>query len=161
MRLLAAAEQAQLQLYYLMETLASTGVRISELQYVTVKPSAQGRFGRKAREGQAGPPHPQAVPGAGQKYCRRRGITAGPVFVTGRGGLWTGQHRSCTISEGAVEARQVFPTSRHLCGRLFMAERRMQLADAGHTQRGNNESIYIMESGAERKRQVERLGLVL
>ena len=97
LRLLAAARQARnWRLYYLMETLASTGVRISELQYVTVaNPPHRAGLGGREGEGQAGHPHPQAVPGAGQvlpaagnhRWAGVRhpdGAAHGPVRTSGR-----------------------------------------------------------------------------
>ena len=79
LRLLAAAKGAgNWRLYYLMETLASTGIRVSELKFVTVQALHAGRAWVEG-EGPAGPPHPQAVPGAGQVLpaagdCRRAGV---------------------------------------------------------------------------------------
>ena len=75
LRLLAAAKGAgNWRLYYLMETLASTGIRVSELKFVTVQAPARGT-GLGGRKGRAtGPPHPQTVPGAGQVLLNSGGL---------------------------------------------------------------------------------------
>ena len=71
-------------------------------------------------------------------------------------------HTLCQTA--GVEARRVFPHNfRHLFARAFYALEKdiAKLADLlGHAS-VETTRIYIMESGAEHKRQVERLGLVL
>ncbi len=169
LRLLAAARQARnWRLYYLMETLASTGVRISELQYVTVQTLRTGRVWVEGKgKGRLVLLTPKLCRVLA-KYCRQRGITAGPVFVTrtgrpmDRSNIWRELHHLCEAA--GVEARRVFPHNfRHLFARAFYALEKdiAKLADLlGHAS-VETTRIYIMESGAEHKRQVERLGLVL
>ena len=103
------------------------------------------------------------------KYCRQRGIAAGPVFVTRTGRPMTGptSGRNCTPCArraGEVEAMRVFPHNfRHLFAQAFYALEKdiAKLADLlGHAS-VETTRIYIMESGAEHRRQVERLGLVV
>ena len=169
LRLLAAARQARnWRLYYLMETLASTGVRISELQYVTVQTLRTGRVWAEGKgKGRLVLLTPKLCRVLA-KYCRQRGITTGPVFVTrtgrpmDRSNIWRELHHLCEAA--GVEARRVFPHNfRHLFARAFYALEKdiAKLADLlGHAS-VETTRIYIMESGAEHKRQVERLGLVL
>ena len=169
LRLLAAARQARnWRRYYLMETLASTGVRISELQYVTVQTLRTGRVWVEGKgKGRLVLLTPKLCRVLA-KYCRQRGITAGPVFVTrtgrpmDRSNIWKALHTLCQTA--GVEARRVFPHNfRHLFARAFYALEKdiAKLADLlGHAS-VETTRIYIMESGAEHKRQVERLGLVL
>ena len=169
LRLLAAARQARnWRLYYLMETLASTGVRISELQYVTVQTLRTGRVWAEGKgKGRLVLLTPKLCRVLA-KYCRQRGITAGPVFVTrtgrpmDRSNIWKELHHLCEAA--GVEAKRVFPHNfRHLFAQAFYALEKdiAKLADLlGHAS-VETTRIYIMESGAEHKRQVERLGLVL
>ena len=151
-----------------METLASTGVRISELQYVTVQTLRTGRVWAEGKgKGRLVLLTPKLCRVLA-KYCRQRGITAGPVFVTrtgrpmDRSNIWRELHHLCEAA--GVEARRVFPHNfRHLFARAFYALEKdiAKLADLlGHAS-VETTRIYIMESGAEHKRQVERLGLVL
>lgn len=100
-------------------------------------------------------------------YCRRQKRTSGPVFVTrtgrpvDRSNIWR-EMRALSTQAGVGE-RKVFPHNfRHLFARAFYSlEKDMaKLADLlGHAS-VETTRIYIMESGAEHKRQVERLGLV-
>mgnify|MGYP000083201926 CR=1 FL=1 len=101
-------------------------------------------------------------------YCRRQRRTSGPVFVTrtgrpvDRSNIWR-EMRALSTQAGVGE-RKVFPHNfRHLFARAFYSlEKDMaKLADLlGHAS-VETTRIYIMESGAEHKRQVERLGLVI
>ena len=67
-------------------------------------------------------------------------------------------------SRAGVEARKVFPPqlSSPVCPGLYALDKDLaKLADLlGHASIETTR-IYIMESGAEHKRQVERLGLIL
>ena len=83
------------------------------------------------------------------KYCRQRGITAGPVFVTrtgrpmDRSNIWRELHHLCEAA--GVEARRVFPHNfRHLFARAFYALEKdiAKLADLlGHPAWRQHESI--------------------
>lgn len=78
MRLLQAAKkQGNEQLYLLMETLGSTGMRISELQFVTTKALKEGfsvvRCKGKSRTALL----TQKLQRALRAYCRKRGICSG------------------------------------------------------------------------------------
>ena len=169
LRLLAAAKGAgNWRLYYLMETLASTGIRVSELKFVTVQALHAGRAWVEGKgKGRLVLLTPKLCRVLA-KYCRQRGITTGPVFVTrtgrpmDRSNIWKALHTLCQTA--GVEARRVFPHNfRHLFARAFYALEKdiAKLADLlGHAS-VETTRIYIMESGAEHKRQVERLGLVL
>ena len=169
LRLLSTARKTgNWRLYYLMETLASTGVRVSEVQYITVQSL---RAGQVWVEGKGKDRLVLLTPKlckALSKYCRQRGIASGPVFVTrtgrplDRSNIWKELQALCR--KAGVEARRVFPHNfRHLFARAFYALEKdiAKLADLlGHAS-VETTRIYIMESGAEHKRQVERLGLVL
>ena len=151
-----------------METLASTGVRISELQYVTVQTLRTGRVWAEGKgKGRLVLLTPKLCRVLA-KYCRQRWIAAGPVFVTrtgrpmDRSNIWKALQALCR--QAGVEEKRVFPHNfRHLFARAFYALEKdiAKLADLlGHAS-VETTRIYIMESGAEHKRQVERLGLVL
>ena len=169
LRLLDAARKTgNWRLYYLMETLASTGVRVSELQYVTVQALHTGRAWVEGKgKGRLVLLTAKLCRTLG-KYCRKRGIVSGPVFVTrsgrplDRSNIWREMRALC--AQAGVEAKRVFPHNfRHLFARAFYALEKdiAKLADLlGHAS-VETTRIYIMESGAEHTRQVERLGLIL
>ena len=166
--LAAARRRGSQRLYHVMQTLGATGIRVSELVFVTVEALAAGRALVHCKGKRRAVLLPQKLCRALQGYCRARGITAGPVFVTrtgrpvDRSNLWREMQALC--SRAGVEARKVFPHNfRHLFARAFYALDKdlAKLADLlGHASIETTR-IYILESGAEHKRQVERLGLIL
>lgn len=102
-----------------MQTLGATGIRVSELVFVTVEALAAGRALVHCKGKRRAVLLPQKLCRALQGYCRARGITAGPVFVTrtgrpvDRSNLWREMQALC--SRAGVEARKVFPHNfRHL-----------------------------------------------
>ena len=169
MRLLNAAwKNDNLRLYYLMQTLGSTGVRVSELRFITVEAVHAG----KAVVDCKGKRREVLIPKKLRKrllaYCEEAKITSGPVFVTkngkplNRSNIWKELQRLC--AEAGVDRRKAFP---HNFRRLFavtfyrMEKDIAKLADLlGHASI-NTTRIYIMESGAEHERQLEKLGLVV
>ena len=169
LRLLGTAKKSgNWRLYYLMETLASTGVRVSEVQYITVQSLQAGQVWVEGKGKDRLVLLTAKLCRALGKYCRKRGITAGPVFVTrtgrplDRSNIWKELQALCR--KAGVEGKRVFPHNfRHLFARAFYALEKdiAKLADLlGHAS-VETTRIYIMESGAEHKRQVERLGLIL
>lgn len=102
------------------------------------------------------------------RWCRRRGVQAGPVF-TGRGGqplgritVWKMLKALC--EPAGVEKDKVFPHNlRHLFARTFYGVEKnlSKLADLlGHSS-VETTRIYIMESGAEHQKLLERMHLLL
>ena len=169
MRLLNAAwKNDNLRLYYLMQTLGSTGVRVSELRFITVEAVHAG----KAVVDCKGKRREVLIPKKLRKrllaYCEEAKITSGPVFVTkngkplNRSNIWKELQRLC--DDASVDRRKVFPHNfRHLFAVTFyrMQKDIAKLADLlGHAS-VNTTRIYIMESGAEHERQLEKLGLVV
>ena len=86
LRLLGTAKKSgNWRLYYLMETLASTGVRVSEVQYITVQALQAGQVWVEGKGKDRLVLLTAKLCRALGKYCRKRGITSGPVFVTRTG----------------------------------------------------------------------------
>ena len=149
-----------------LETLGLHGDPGVELKFVTVQALHAGGPGWKERKGRLSS-SPQAVPGAGQ-VLPAAGMPRGRCSSPGRGGPWTGPTSgSYTIS---VKRRGWRPSGSSpttsaplrpglLClGKGYFSAK---LADLlGHAS-VETTRIYIMESGAEHRRQVERLGLVV
>lgn len=166
-RLLTVAKKRG-QLYYVIQTICATGIRVSELKYFTVETVQRGevcvRCKNKTRH--------IFVSGKLRKllldYAKKRGIRTGVIFVT-RGGkpldrsnIWSGMKSLC--KEANINPDKVFPHNlRKLFARTFYdAEKDIgKLADIlGH---GSIETtrIYIMGTGIEHRRKIERLGLVV
>ncbi len=169
LRLLAAAKgRATGGLYYLMETLASTGVRVSELKFVTVQALHAGRAWVEGKgKGRLVLLTPKLCRVL-DKYCRNSGgLPRAGVRHPDGAAHGPVQHLEGTAplcETAGVEAKRVFPHNfRHLFAQAFYALEKdiAKLADLlGHAS-VETTRIYIMESGAEHRRQVERLGLVV
>lgn len=168
-RLLQTAKaQGNERLYLLMQTLCGTGIRISELPFITVEAVTAGR----ARVTLKGKTRAILLSAALcrelRRYTRARRIRTGSVFVT-RGGrpvdrsnVFREMKAICT--EAGVDPRKVFPHNlRHLFAcTYYQAEKDIShLADLlGHSSI-NTTRIYLMKSSAEQARQLEHLGLVI
>ncbi len=167
MRLLEASRKNE-QLNLVLQTICGTGIRISELRYFTVETMGQG----EVRVDCKGKTRTILVPGKLRKlllgYARRQGLRTGAIFVT-RGGkplnrssIWAAMKRLCAAA--GVKASKVFPHNlRKLFARTFYKIEKdiAKLADIlGHSSI-NTTRIYIMSTGTEHRRQLERLGLVV
>ena len=163
----AALAKGNLRLYYLMQTLAATGIRVSELQFITVESLRKGSTVVNCKGKQRVIMLPKKLKEKLLSYCNKAGIQSGPVFVTrngnpmNRSNIWKELQGLCAAAH--VDARKVFPHNfRHLFAVSFyrMEKDIAKLADLlGHASI-NTTRIYIMESGAEHERQMEKLGLV-
>lgn len=125
LRLLAAAERESNQrLNLLMQTICSTGIRVSELKFVTVEAVRQGRTCVSCKNKTRVIFLPKPLCRLLSKYIRMQGIGSGPVFVTrsgrpmDRSNIWAVMKALC-VSAG-VEPGKVFPHNlRHLFTRTF------------------------------------------
>ena len=151
-----------------METICSTGIRVSEVQYITVQAAYRGR----AEVSLKGKIRVIMLPGRLcrklLKYAKKQKIVSGEIFLT-RGGkglsrkqIWAEMKRLCALA--GVQAEKVFPHNlRHLFARTFYQVSRdvVRLADVlGHSSIETTR-IYLLATGVEHLRQMEKLGLLL
>ena len=169
MRLLnAARDSGNMRLFYLMQTLGATGIRISELRFISVEAITSGSATVDCKGKQRTVLLPKKLRKALRAYCEEAGIVSGPVFITkhgnpvNRSNIWRELQRLCSAAH--VDPHKVFPHNfRHLFAVSFYKLEKdvAKLADIlGHASIDTTR-IYIMESGAEHERQMERLGLVV
>lgn len=167
-RLLRAARARQDdRLCLLMQTVCSTGIRVSELPFITVQAVRAGRAAVSLKGKTRTVLIPAALCRELERYAEKRGIRAGSIFVTrsgrplDRSNILHAMKALCGAA--GVDRRKVFPHNlRHLFACLFyQAEKDLsRLADLlGHSNI-NTTRIYTSVSGAEQTRQIERLGLV-
>lgn len=167
-RLLRAAKSKKNQrLYYIMQTICSSGIRISELSYVTVESVRTGRTDVYSKGKHRTIILPKDLCTVLVKYIKQQGIIAGSVFVTKTGkpmnrtNIWTEMKQLC--DEARVDKSKVFPHNlRHLFARTYYSIQKdiVRLADIlGHSN-VNTTRIYTIESGRVHRRQIQRLGLV-
>ena len=167
-RLLAAArEDGQERLALLMETLCATGIRISELRYITVEAARAGRSTIALKGKIRTILLPSKLCRKLLKYARKQKIAAGEIFLTSSGKgisrrqVWYELKRLCRAA--GVESGKVFPHNfRHLFATTFyrVSHDIAKLADVlGHSSIETTR-IYLISTGAEHQRQLERLGLI-
>ena len=168
-RLLTVAKNKKNErLYYLMQTIGSTGLRISELKYITVDAvnAGQATINCKGKIRQIF--LPKQLCKMLKSYIKQKKIKSGSVFITksgkplDRSTVWKMMKSLC---ESANVARsKVFPHNfRHLFAKTFYSLQKdiVRLADIlGHSS-VNTTRIYTMESGAAHRRRIERLNLLL
>lgn len=165
--LAAARSNGQERLALIMETLCATGIRISELRYITVAAAQQGKatisLKGKIRTILLSTKLCRKL----LKYAKKQKIATGEIFLTSSGKgisrrqVWHELKRLCAAA--GVESSKVFP---HNFRRLFAvtyykASRDIaRLADVlGHSSIETTR-IYLTVSGADQARQLDRLGLV-
>ena len=167
-RLLAAAQkQGQERLSLLMETICGTGIRVSEVQYITVEAAQRGI----AEIYLKGKIRTILLPNKLQrkllKYAKRQKVSSGEIFLTKNGTslsrrqIWREMKQLCKYA--GVEASKVFPHNlRHLFATAFYQANRdiVKLADIlGHSAIDTTR-IYLLTTSAEHIKQIERLRLI-
>ena len=164
----AAKEKSSERLALLLESICATGIRVSELQFITVEAVSQGEAIVTCK----GKTRTVFLPAALQKklsrYAQRKHIQSGPVFVTrtgkpmNRSNIWREMKALCERAQ--VAPSKVFPHSlRHLFARTFYSIDHdvAKLADLlGHSNI-NTTRIYIITTGAEHRRKMETMRLVI
>lgn len=164
----AAKEQNRMRLYLLMQTICATGIRVSELQFITVQAIQTGRAVVSLKGKTRTVLLPSALCKELKSYVRSMDMKAGSIFVTRNGRPMDRSnilHDMKALCENAgVDRSKVFPHNlRHLFACLFyQAEKDIsRLADLlGHSNI-NTTRIYTSVNGEEQARQIERLGLVV
>ncbi len=163
-KLLAAAPE---RTGLIMETVCATGIRVSELRYITVEAARSGSAEIRLK----GKIRTILLPGKLcrklLKYAKKQKTASGEIFLTGngkpltRGQIWAEMKAVC--KKAGVDPRKVFPHNlRHLFARTFYRVTRdiAKLADVlGHSSIETTR-IYLISTGEEHARVLDRLGLV-
>ena len=167
LRLLEASKN-QAQLNLILQTICGTGIRVSELKYFTVEAVRNGEVSVRCKS----KTRTILVPGKLKKlllnYAKKKGISTGVIFITRNGkpldrsNIWLQMKKLCTAA--GVNPAKVFPHNlRKLFARTFYGIEKdiAKLADIlGHSSIETTR-IYIMTTGTEHRRKMERLGLVV
>lgn len=168
-RLLEAARSSgDKRTLLLLQTICSTGIRVSELQYITVEAIQRRKASIQCKGKCREILLPWELCKRLKRWCERRRIHSGPVFRSRRGKplsrvtVWKAMKALC--SRANVAWKKVFPHNlRHLFARTFygMEKNLSKLADIlGHSSIETTR-IYIMESGAEHQRLLNQMHLLL
>lgn len=167
-RLLDAAKSKKNErLYYLMQTICSSGIRVSELKSITIEAVKERRAIIKCKGKMRIVILPKELCKMLADYAKEQKITSGPVFVTktgkplDRSAIWKMMKQLC--ESAGVPKEKVFPHNlRHLFARTYYTIQKdiVRLADIlGHSSI-NTTRIYTMETGDIHRRQIQKLGLL-
>lgn len=166
-RLLEAAK-GKPRLRLLLQTICSTGIRVSEVKYFTVEAVRTGEIHVQCKNKNRIVLIPNKLKRILLKYAKQNQIKKGMIFRTktgkplDRSNIWAEMKR--LYKEANVNPAKIFPHNlRKLFARMFykMDKDIAKLADIlGHSSI-NTTRIYIISTGAEHRRQIERMGLVV
>lgn len=168
-RLIQAAEKKKnKRLALLLQTICGTGIRVSELKYITAAAVNCGEAVIQLKGKTRTILLPKKLQKKLKNYLRRERIVEGPVFITrtgrplDRSNIWKMMKNLCR--DAGVDAKKVFPHNlRHLFARCFYSIDKdiARLADIlGHSSI-NTTRIYIITSGTEHRRHLDALRLVV
>lgn len=162
-----ARSRGQERLALLMETIGASGIRVSEVRYITVEAARQGRAEISLKGKIRTILLSRKLCRKLLHYARKNKIASGEIFLTRSGKrlsrrqIWAEMKRLC--AHAGVDAKKVYPHNlRHLFAVSYYKVCRdiARLADLlGHTSIETTR-IYLVGSGAEQARQLDRLGLV-
>ncbi len=167
LRLLSASKKNE-QLNLVIQAICGTGIRVSELRFFTVEAIRYGEVTVDCKNKTRTILVPGRLKNVLLNYAKRRNIRSGAIFITrtgktlNRSNIWSAMKKLCEVA--GVKASKVFPHNlRKLFARTFYGIEKdiAKLADIlGHSSI-NTTRIYIVTTGTEHRRKIERLGLVV
>ncbi len=165
--LVAAKDKKNERLYYLMQTICSSGIRVSELSAITVESVKARRATINCKGKMRIVILPKDLCKMLTEYAKGQKITSGPVFITrtgkplDRSTIWKMMKALC--ESAGVDKEKVFPHNlRHLFARTYYSIQKdiVRLADIlGHSS-VNTTRIYTMETYDVHCPQIQKLGLL-
>lgn len=164
----AASKRRNERLNLIIQTICGTGIRVSELQYVTVEALHRGEAVVNCKGKNRRIFIVQRLRNKLLRYVRQHNIVSGAVFVTrsgkpiSRNNVWREMKQLC--KQANVAESKVFPHNlRHLFARTFYGIEKdiAKLADIlGHASI-NTTRIYIVTTGEEHRRKMEHMHLIV
>ncbi len=165
---LTAQKRHNERLYLILQTICSTGIRVSELQYISVEAVKNGEAVVSCKGKTRTVFLVKRLRKKLLRYISDHKIKSGAVFTTRKGkplnrsAIWREMKSLC--KEANVSPSKVFPHNlRHLFARVFYNIEKdiAKLADIlGHSSIDTTR-IYIISTGAEHRRQMENMRLIL
>jgi len=156
------------RLNLILQTICGTGIRVSELQYITVEAVKQGEAVVNCKAKTRSVFIVKELKQKLLRYAAEQNIKGGMIFVTRTGkpisrtNIWREMKALC--EEANVNPQKVFPHNlRHLFARVFYGIEKdiAKLADIlGHSSI-NTTRIYIISTGTEHRKRMENMRLIL
>lgn len=163
-----AKSKSNEKLFLLMQTICGTGIRVSELRYITKESALKGQATISCKGKMRVVILPDKLCTALKRYAREQKIETGSIFVSKNGkpldrsNIWKMLKNLC--EDAGVSKDKVFPHNfRHLFARTYYSIEKdvVRLADIlGHSS-VNTTRIYTMETGDVHRMQLQKLGLLL
>ena len=164
----AAKSRGNWRLILIIQTICGTGIRVSELKYITVEAVERGEAVVLCKGKRRSVFIVKALQKKLLRYIKEQKIKTGSVFVTKTGkpinrtNIWRDMKNLC--KEANVNPQKVFPHNlRHLFARVFYGIEKdiAKLADIlGHSSI-NTTRIYIISTGSEHRQRMEGMRLVV
>ena len=169
MRLVNTAKQkSNERLSLILQTICGTGIRVSELQYITVEAVKRGEAVVSLKGKTRSVFIVKELRKKLLRYAAEQGIQSGSIFITRTGkpisrtNIWRELKGLC--EQAGVNPQKVFPHNlRHLFARVFYGIEKdiAKLADIlGHSSI-NTTRIYIISTGDEHRRRMENMRLII
>ncbi|EHI60264.1 tyrosine-type recombinase/integrase [Hungatella hathewayi] len=164
----AARRRGDDRMSMLIQTIGSTGIRISELKFITVESLETGRAEIYNKGKSRVVLLPVELSRLLKQYCRKAGIMTGSIFVTRQGNPVDRSNVSKKMKElgreAGVDTAKIFPHNlRHLFARIFYSIEKdvVRLMDLlGHSSISTTR-IYTMTTEEQPRRQMSRMKMVL
>lgn len=168
-RLCDVAKQKKNQrLNLIIQTICATGIRVSELQYITIEAVKCGEAVVNCKSKTRSVFIIKKLKQKLLRYAAKQGIKSGMIFVTKSGkpinrtNIWREMKSLC--KDANVNSQKVFPHNlRHLFARTFYGIEKdiAKLADIlGHSSIDTTR-IYIISTGTEHRRRMENMHLII
>ena len=150
-----------------MQTICSTGIRVSELRFITVEAINRGRAEINCKGKRRCAFLPTELCKILKTYVKEQKIKSGAVFISKNGNpldrsnIWSDMKKLC--KEAGVSEKKVFPHNlRHLFARTYYTLQKdiVRLAEILRHSSVNTTRIYTMETGEIHRKQIGRLGLL-
>lgn len=164
----SATRRGNERLELILQTICGTGIRVSELQFITVEAVQKGKATVSCKNKIRTVFFVRKLQKKLLKYAKRKGITTGCLFTTksgkpiSRANIWREMKALCV--DAKVSPNKVYPHNlRHLFARTFYeAEKDIaKLADIlGHSSI-NTTRFYIITSGNEHRQRMENMRLII
>ncbi len=152
----------------ILQTICGTGIRVSELQYITVEAAKQGEAVVNCKAKTRSVFIVKELKQKLLRYAAEQNIKSGMIFVTRTGkpisrtNIWREMKALC--AEADVNPGKVYPHNlRHLFARVFYGIEKdiAKLADIlGHSSI-NTTRIYIISTGTEHRKKMENMHLII
>ena len=163
-----AEQKHNKRLNLIMQTICSTGIRVSELQFVTLEAIRKGKLIVSMKGKTRTVIIPKDLKRKLCDYAAENNIFCGMIFVTKNGkrinrtNIWREMKNLCV--EAHINPEKVFPHNlRHLFARVFYSIDKdiAKLADVlGHSNI-NTTRIYIVSTGSEHRLRIEQMRLII